>query len=63
LNKITIIIIIIIIIIWFRHFILPKSRVICGGGWKFTEILNECLSSIPSMELYGYISLIDEVAS
>jgi hypothetical protein len=59
LNKITII----IIVIGFRLFILPKSRVICGGGWTVGEILNGCLSSVPNMELYGYISLIDEVAS
>jgi hypothetical protein len=59
LNKITII----IIIIGFRHSFLPKSRVICGGGWMVAEVLSECLSSVPSMELYGYINLLGEVAS
>jgi hypothetical protein len=56
-------IIIIIIIVGFRRSILPTSRVICGGGWKVDEILNEWLSSVPSMEFYCYNSLIDGVAS
>jgi hypothetical protein len=60
---IVVVIVIVIIIIGFRRSILRKSRVICGGGWTVAEILNECLSSVPSMELHGYISLSDEAAS